>query len=228
MPVALQARLLRVLQERQVVPLGSEKALAVDVAIVCATHRNLREMIAEKHFREDLYYRLNGLAVRLPALRQRSDLIALAESIVERETEPRRQALSPDVIALFERCIWPGNVRQLFNVLRTACVMAHGEHSIQRHHLPDDFLDEVGAAAPDAPSAPLAPPGPTAAAPPPSIGEAPPPLARQPVRSLDDIEIDAIGRTLEACGGNISEAAKRLGISRNTIYRKLRWNEPRG
>jgi sigma-54 dependent transcriptional regulator, acetoin dehydrogenase operon transcriptional activator AcoR len=229
MPVALQARLLRVLQERQVVPLGSDKALAVDVAIVCATHRNLREMIAAQTFREDLYYRLNGLAVRLPALRQRSDLIALAEGIVARESGPRAQALSPDVVALLERCAWPGNLRQLFNVLRTACVMAQGEPSIRREHLPDDFLDEVGAAAPDALSAaPAQPSRGTAAARPQPAAEAAPPLPRPPARSLDDIEIDAIGRTLEACGGNISEAAKRLGISRNTIYRKLRWTEPRG
>jgi sigma-54 dependent transcriptional regulator, acetoin dehydrogenase operon transcriptional activator AcoR len=218
MPIALQAHLLRVLQERQVVPLGSNKAMAVDVAIVCATHRNLREMIAAQTFREDLYYRLNGLAVKLPALRERSDLAALAERIVERETQ-RSLALSPEVAGLLARCPWPGNVRQLFNVLRTACVMAAGERAIRREHLPDDFLDEVSAL--DAPTAMV----------PPSRAETPTaaPLAATPAdhpvgRSLDDIEIDAIRHALDAAGGNISEAAKRLGISRNTIYRKLRWN----
>jgi sigma-54 dependent transcriptional regulator, acetoin dehydrogenase operon transcriptional activator AcoR len=221
MPIALQAHLLRVLQERQVVPLGSassNKPVAVDVAIVCATHRNLREMIAAQTFREDLYYRLNGLAVKLPALRERSDLAALAERIVERETQ-RSLALSPEVAALLARCPWPGNVRQLFNVLRTACVMAAGERAIRREHLPDDFLDEVGGM--EARAAVL----------PPNRAEVPAaaPVAATPAdnpagRSLDDIEIDAIRRTLDAAGGNISEAAKRLGISRNTIYRKLRWN----
>ena len=77
MPLALQARLLRVLQERQVMPLGSHKSMAVDVALISATHRDLREMIDDEAFREDLYYRLNGLVVKLPPLRERSDLRAL-------------------------------------------------------------------------------------------------------------------------------------------------------
>jgi transcriptional regulator of acetoin/glycerol metabolism len=228
MPIALQAHLLRVLQERQVVPLGSNKAVAVDVAIVCATHRNLREMIAAQTFREDLYYRLNGLAVRLPPLRDRSDLVALAERIVDSEAAPRPLVLSPEVAALLARCPWPGNVRQLFNVLRTACVMAAGERTIRREHLPDDFLDEVSAEPVAAATA-----SPTAAAPPqpaaPAAADVHP--ATVPVnatQSLDDIEIDAIRRALDTAGGNISEAAKRLGISRNTIYRKLRWNERAG
>jgi sigma-54 dependent transcriptional regulator, acetoin dehydrogenase operon transcriptional activator AcoR len=228
MPVALQAHLLRVLQERQVVPLGSSKAVAVDVAIVCATHRNLRDMIAAQTFREDLYYRLNGLAVRLPPLRERSDLAALAARIVERESlQP--MLLSPDVAALLGRCAWPGNVRQLFNVLRTACVMAAGERVLRREHLPDDFLDELG---PDsnvgaAAHAPVVHATPAAAAAPiivAAAAAASPLDMPSPPRSLDDIEIDAIRRAVDAAQGNISEAAKRLGISRNTIYRKLRWN----
>jgi sigma-54 dependent transcriptional regulator, acetoin dehydrogenase operon transcriptional activator AcoR len=225
MPIALQAHLLRVLQERQVVPLGSNKAMAVDVAIVCATHRNLREMIAVQTFREDLYYRLNGLAVRLPALRERSDLAALAERIVEREAQ-RSLALSPEVAALLARCPWPGNVRQLFNVLRTACVMASGERTIRREHLPDDFLEEISAlgTAPAASAQRRSDSLVVAAAVLAAVEAAPPPAAATPSRSLDDIEIDAIRRALDDAGGNISEAAKRLGISRNTIYRKLRWN----
>jgi sigma-54 dependent transcriptional regulator, acetoin dehydrogenase operon transcriptional activator AcoR len=228
MPLALQAHLLRVLQERQVVPLGSNKAMAVDVAIVCATHRNLREMIAAQTFREDLYYRLNGLAVRLPALRERSDLAALAELIVLREAQ-RSLTLSPEVAELLARCAWPGNVRQLFNVLRTACVMAAGERTIRREHLPDDFLDDLRTQRmPDsAPGQRRAEAAPLAAAASAAIEPAPTPAQAAVGHSLDDIEIDAIRRALDAAGGNISEAAKRLGISRNTIYRKLRWNEVR-
>ncbi len=234
MPIALQAHLLRVLQERQVVPLGSNKAVAVDVAIVCATHRNLREMIAAQTFREDLYYRLNGLAVRLPPLRERSDLAALAARIVEREAAQPMQ-ISAEVAALLGRHSWPGNVRQLFNVLRTACVMAAGERVLRPEHLPDDFLDELGTplAAPPPPAAvaaatamksgATAPAGAPAAA---AAVAAPTPNAAlpEPPRSLDDIEIEAIRRAVDAARGNISEAAKQLGISRNTIYRKLRWN----
>jgi transcriptional regulator with PAS, ATPase and Fis domain len=232
MPIGLQAHLLRVLQERQVVPLGSNKAVAVDVAIVCATHRNLRDMIAAQTFREDLYYRLNGLAVRLPPLRERSDLAALAERIVAHEAAPRALRLSPEVAALLVRCPWPGNVRQLFNVLRTACVMAGNEPMVRREHLPDDFLDEIREV--ERASAPIALAEPPVAAPivmpvaaTPQTAAAPEP---QPAleRSLDDIEIDAISRAVDAAQGNISVAAKRLGISRNTIYRKLRWGRTPG
>jgi transcriptional regulator of acetoin/glycerol metabolism len=282
MPIALQAHLLRVLQERQVTPLGSGKAVAVDVTLVCATHRNLREMIEQKTFREDLYYRLNGLAVRLPALRERSDLMALVERILERECPRRRLQLSAEVVRLFQGYHWPGNVRQLFNVLRTACVMAAGDSQITRDHLSDDFLEDAGraldsraaaAAASDErapvlaqptafaaaaqagraaalggwsnagaavagsvpqraePAAPhLAEPADSApdraAAQPPAVVAVPLP-ADEPSRSLEDIELQSIRQAVEASGGNISVAAKRLGISRNTIYRKLRWNTPR-
>jgi sigma-54 dependent transcriptional regulator, acetoin dehydrogenase operon transcriptional activator AcoR len=181
--------------------------VAVDVAIVCATQRDLRPMIDAQTFREDLYYRLNGLAVRLPPLRERSDVKALAEHIVERESAPRRLALSAEVVELLEQARWPGNMRQLFNVLRSACAMAAGGHTIRREHLADDFLDEVRAtqAAVRCAQAPVA--------------------AECPARPLGDIELEAIRAALDAAGGNISEAARRLGISRNTIYRRLRWNE---
>ena len=132
MPVSLQAHLLRVLQERQVTPLGSSKSVAVDVAIICATHRNLREMIDAKGFREDLYYRLNGLAVRLPALRERSDLMPLVRRILDRQVSGRRVAIADEVVRLFQAYHWPGNVRQLFNVLRTG--RRHVRH--RRHHHP--------------------------------------------------------------------------------------------
>jgi transcriptional regulator of acetoin/glycerol metabolism len=246
MPVALQAHLLRVLQERQVTPLGSTKSVAVDVNIICATHRNLREMIDAKTFREDLFYRLNGLAVRLPPLRERSDLLALVRRILDQLTETgggRQRHLRPDaeVLRLFQHYSWPGNVRQLFNVLRTAAVMAANEPVITREHLSDDFLDEACAAQSGQAAAPLAaaaaPAVPLAAAPvmpaPPAASATPPNPPRwsgdttSAPRSLEDMEIDAIRRAVDEAGGNISEASKRLGISRNTIYRKLRWNAPK-
>jgi transcriptional regulator of acetoin/glycerol metabolism len=253
MPVALQAHLLRVLQERQVTPLGSTKSVAVDVSIICATHRNLREMIDAKLFREDLFYRLNGLAVRLPPLRERSDLLALVRRILDQLTEsggtqsrnPRHLQPDSEVLRLFQHYHWPGNVRQLFNVLRTAAVMAANEPVITREHLSDDFLDEACAAQVSQAAGGAPAPEPVAAAIPAvqapadvaemaaAAGAAAPAAPRwsgetaSAPRSLEEMEIDAIRRAVDEAGGNISEASKRLGISRNTIYRKLRWNVPK-
>ncbi|NCT85624.1 MAG: sigma-54-dependent Fis family transcriptional regulator, partial [Comamonadaceae bacterium] len=143
MPLALQARLLRALQERSVTPLGSTKSIAVDIAVIGATHRNLREMIEQQSFREDLYYRLNGLALRLPALRERSDLEAIVRRILQAERPQDTPELSPQVLAMFRRYPWPGNIRQLANVLRTAAVMSAGERLVTTAHLSDDFLEDI-------------------------------------------------------------------------------------
>ena len=243
MPLSLQARLQRVLQERCVTPLGSTKSIAVDIAVICATHRNLREMIERHEFREDLYYRLNGLALRLPALRERTDLEAVCKRILQAERQPDTPELSLPVLELFRRYAWPGNIRQLANVLRTAAVMSANEHTIAMTHLSDDFLEDAHAApvalclaaAPAAiePAPTLALYGASVAA---STGAAPGgDAAPQPLRSdtaretplpptLEQAEIEMIRATLDAVGGNISAASKRLGVSRNTIYRKLRWN----
>ena len=215
LPSALQARLLQVLQERQVTPLGSGKSIAVDVTIICATQRNLREMVQAKQFREDLFYRLNGLTVRLPPLRERSDMPALVRRILDRHRADQRQScqfqLSPDVLRLFQAHGWPGNVRQLYNELRTAAAMCTNDSLITRAHLSDDFAEDASTA----------------------MGE--PRAATQvrgdagtaaPTRPLEEMELDAIRHALAQAGGNISEASKRLGISRNTIYRKLRWKNP--
>jgi len=234
MPLSLQARLLRVLQERCVNPLGSHKSIPVDIAVVSATHRNLREMCAAATFREDLYYRLNGLVVRLPALRDRSDLRTVARRIVLAEAPDGPPEISASVMSLFERYGWPGNIRQLANVLRTAVVMAGNEPRITEEHLSEDFLEDVRrqpavAAMPSSVAAvaatsmppPVAPPvcaEPSAAAPAPAA-----PAAPAAARTLGESEIALIQAALDAAGGNISEASKALGISRNTIYRKLRW-----
>jgi sigma-54 dependent transcriptional regulator, acetoin dehydrogenase operon transcriptional activator AcoR len=243
MPLPLQARLLRVLQERCVTPLGSQKSLAVDIAVIGATHRNLREMIAAGTFREDLYYRLNGLVVRLPALRERCDLGVVARRILLAECPQDTPAISPQVMALFSRYAWPGNIRQLANVLRTAAVMAAGEPEITEQHLSDDFLEDVQharpllAAADEAPAVtgpqplralaatPPAMPVPAAPATAPAPQPAAPAPDAAPERTLGEASVEMIRAALEAAGGNISVASKRLGISRNTIYRKLRWGK---
>ncbi len=228
MPLSMQSRLLRVLQERRVTPLGSTKSIPVDVALICATHRNLREMIAKSQFREDLFYRLNGLVVRIPALRQRTDLMAIAHALLKAESGGRTLSFSSEVILLLNNYDWPGNIRQLANIIRTAVAMSGDDHTIETIHLSDDFVEEAAAQAALRASAavelgpepaihlqelimPVAPP--------------PDPLAdSKKNQTLKAKEIGLIQQALEAAHGNISIASKALGISRNTIYRKLHWN----
>ena len=223
MPLALQARLLRVLQERQVTPLGSAKSVPVDVAVISATHRNLREMIGAQAFREDLYYRLNGLVVRLPALRERTDLMTIVRKILRAETNGRPLDLEAEVVKLLQGYHWPGNIRQLTNVLRTAAVMAGADMVITRAHLSDDFLEDAQQdLAPPAASAPA----PAPAAQPAAASNAAPSDVSASASTLEELELRTIQRAVEEAGGNISVASRRLGISRNTIYRKLRWQAP--
>jgi transcriptional regulator of acetoin/glycerol metabolism len=211
MPLNLQARLLRVLQERVVTPLGSTKSIPVNVELICATNRNLRDQIAKGEFREDLYYRLNGLVVKLPPLRERTDLEPVIEKILAAESTDVRHTVSPEIMELFKRHSWPGNFRQLTNLLRTAMVMAGDEREIRREHLPDDFLDDLetpGIAGVEASE---------------SLGH----HTNHSIASdanLEEMKLSAIQNALEANGGNVSAAAKTLGVSRNTIYRKITSN----
>ena len=129
---------------RRVVPLGGGKPVAVDFQLVCATHRRLREEVDAGRFREDLYYRVNGLALQLPALRQRSDLAALVQSMLDVLAPGRALQLAPEVAAAFVRYRWPGNLRQLNNVLRTAvALMADDERQVEWNHLPDDVAEDL-------------------------------------------------------------------------------------
>jgi transcriptional regulator of acetoin/glycerol metabolism len=212
MPKHLQARLLRVLQDRKVSPLGASKDVEVDVAVICATHQNLKNLIAQGGFREDLYYRLNGLVVRLPALRDRTDFDLVTQKIINSLCNKVGQiSISDDVMSVFKSYNWPGNFRQLHNLLRTAVVMARCEGVIQRQHLPDDFLDDVSQYRPET-SASF-------------------PLARERDNTVDaardddsaclqDVTLAAMAQTLRLHKGNVSTTAKALGVSRNTIYRK--------
>jgi len=206
MPLALQGRLLRVLQERAVTPLGSQRVIPVDFALVCATNQPLREMTARHAFREDLYYRINGLQVKLPALRERSDLSALIDRILEQEGGRDAPRFDTQALALLQASRWPGNLRQLSNLIRTALAMADGEARIGVEHLPDDFLEEA---------APLL-----------AAGGMPAPAAYEEMDekplSMHDNEWAAIERALRTHDGNVSAAAKALGVSRNTLYRRFK------
>ncbi|RYF01474.1 MAG: sigma-54-dependent Fis family transcriptional regulator [Comamonadaceae bacterium] len=240
MPLALQARLLRVLQERSVAPLGATRQVDVDVNIVCATHRPLREMMAQGSFRTDLYYRLNGLVVRLPALRERSDLAVIVARLlrVQREGDAPGSAapalqIAPEVMALFATHAWPGNLRQLHHVLRTAALMAEGEGSIRMEHLPEDFMEECAPLL----KSPATASGTASAFAVPVHGGLPPAFpasaasagagaslqdSTAAVRRLGDTTHGALQQALAVHRGNVSAAARALGVSRNTVYRHLK------
>jgi transcriptional regulator of acetoin/glycerol metabolism len=202
MPFSLQARLLRVLQERMVTPLGSDKSIPVNVEVICATNHNLRERMAKGLFREDLYYRLNGLVVKLPPLRERTDLEAVTAKILATESDCGKYTVSAEILKLFRQHRWPGNFRQLTNLLRTAIVMAGDEHEICLRHMPDDFLDDIESARTHDASA--------------STERL---IAHG--ANLEEVEQSVILKSLEANGGNVSATARALGVSRNTIYRKV-------
>lgn len=201
MPMNLQARLLRVLQERAVTPLGSVKSYPVNVALICATNHKLREKIAEGSFREDLYYRLNGLVLRLPPLRERSDLEALIGHLVRMESGNSRVSIDAEAMALFKRHPWPGNIRQLHNVIRTAVAMVDADAVIGRPHLSDDFMEELEVESEITTERN-------------GVGEC--------FGSLETMEANAIANAIRAHDGNISAAARQLGVSRNTLYRKMK------
>ncbi len=207
MPLPLQARLLRVLQEREVVPLGGGPAVKVDFALVCATHRKLREAVAAGQFRADLYWRINGLSVQLPSLRERDDFAALTQRLLREFAPGRELRLAPEVLGALSRHDWPGNLRQYASVLRTACALLdEGEDCIGWAQLPDDLQDDLMRAPATAASSPPATPQGVASAGP---------------RSLRELSQAAIRQALQDCRGNVSEAARRLGISRQTLYRKM-------
>jgi transcriptional regulator of acetoin/glycerol metabolism len=200
MPLSMQTRLLRVLQERQVSPLGGGRPVDVDFALICATHCNLREQAEQGIFRSDLYYRINGLTVNLPALRERSDFQALTERLLAYLNPKRELYLAPDLLAQLSRHPWPGNLRQYSSVLRTASAMLdEHEDQIDWQHLSDDLVEELNVIPQQAALA--------------SASSAP--------QNLKELSRSAIQQAMEDSRGNISEAARRLGISRQTLYRKM-------
>ncbi len=198
MPLPVQARLLRVLQERCVQPLGSGESYPVDVRLISATNRQLREDVKAGHFRQDLYYRISGLNLELPPLRERTDKAALIQQIWEQHREPQQSSgFAPQVLELFETHPWPGNLRQMSNVIQVALALA-GDGVIEQEHLPDDFFADLQMNPPAS-------------------------LAVTPCNSKALLQAsEDLNQLLEAAGGNISQLAKRLGVSRNTLYKRLR------
>jgi len=196
MAPALQAKLLRVLQEKEVQPLGASAPVPVDVRLVTATHRDLDALVKQERFRQDLLYRINVVEVRVPPLRDRLDdltpLIAhLLEKLGKRLALPRC-TIAAEAMAAFRQYPWPGNVRELENVIERALVLGSGT-AIALEDLPDRLTQHASSPACDS-----------------ACGR------------LSDVERDHIRRTLETVGGNKAAAARSLDVNRKTLYRKLR------
>jgi sigma-54 dependent transcriptional regulator, acetoin dehydrogenase operon transcriptional activator AcoR len=200
MPLPLQTRLLNVIEDREVMPLGGSKVVSVDVRVISATQHDPLELIGRGQFREDLYYRLNGITVRLPPLRQRADCAELIRKLLCSEASGTSAEIEPALLERLLNYCWPGNVRQLRNVLRTMLALRTSERLTLA-----DFKEEwLGAVPPHNAAEEVAPP-------PENDGES----------VLSDAERNALRRMLEMCQWNVSAAAARLHISRRTIYRKI-------
>ncbi len=204
MPLPLQAKLLRALQQREVQRVGSDTPITGDVRVLAATNRDLRREAAEKRFREDLYFRLNVISIEVPSLCRRSeDIPLLAAHFLQRFAERNRKNIkgfAPQALDSMLRYSWPGNVRELENAVERAVILCNGD-LITGRELPASVVDAPAAAT-------------TAAAPEGDISLA--------GLSLDTVERRAIEETLRQTGDNKSEAARRLGITRATLHNKLR------
>jgi DNA-binding NtrC family response regulator len=200
--IGLQAKLLRVLETLTVTPVGGHEDRKVDVRVVAATSRDIRKMVEEGTFREDLYYRLNVVTIHLPPLRERPDDIPLLlehflKEISEQKHTPMKR-VSPEVMRRFSQYRWPGNVRELRNMLESMMVLAEGDMLTER-----DLPDRIAAGAAPTSNAQELPTGLT----------------------MEELERLAITKALDQFGGNRTHAANRLGISVRTLQRKLRQYE---
>ncbi len=214
MPLLLQTRLLRVLEERAVTPLGGGRPIPVDVQLVCVTHRDLPAMVAAGSFRADLLYRVAGHEVRLPALRERADQARLMRALFEElGGHARGLTLAPDALAAMQRHAWPGNVRELVAVLRTLIALAEDGAAIGAAQLPRTLRSTAETAATAATAAGAA----SAASEPPS-----PTSERAGPMPLAHAAQHAIETALAAARGNVARAARVLGVHRSTVYRYLR------
>jgi two-component system response regulator HydG len=196
-PPNVQVKLLRVLQEREVEPVGGEETVKIDVRLVCATHRDLDALVKEGRFREDLYYRIKVIVLRLPALRERpEDIPEFVDHFRRLANERNRrkvQGFTPAAMERLRQYAWPGNVRELENMVEQAVVLARGDLA-DVEDLPEEVTGDRG----------------------------PQDVLRIPVgNTLADAERELILETLRKAGGNKTQAAKMLGIGVRTLYRKL-------
>ena len=199
LPISLQAKLLRAIQEKEIRRVGAGRSIPVDVRIVGATNLDLAEQVRAKQFREDLYYRLNVIEIHMPALRERTeDIPLLAMHFIKKYAEPMQKPISgltESALALLMDYAWPGNVRELENVIERSVTLARGDKIT-----PEDLPPVVRGSSGDRQM----------------IEE-----AAEKTRTMADVERQYILRILEKTGGNKYQAAQLLGIDRKTLYRKL-------
>jgi len=198
----MQVKLLRVLQEKEITRVGGEKVIPVDVRVISATNQSLLDMIKKRTFREDLYYRLNVVRLEIPPLRgRREDIPLLAQRFLKEFTTKNRKEIkgfTPQAMDFLVRYDWPGNVRELMNAIERSVVLARSEY-LDAEDL--SVIRDSSQMIPD--SLPVVD----------DVGKDVP---------LDQVEKATILRTLESAGGNKSEAARRLGITRKTLHKKLK------
>ncbi|HPY35730.1 MAG TPA: sigma-54 dependent transcriptional regulator [Smithellaceae bacterium] len=207
MSKAMQVKLLRVLQEREVTRVGGAEVIKVDVRVIAASNKNLKEEIQKGNFREDLFYRLNVVSLHVPPLRERKeDIPMLAQHFLKHFSERNNkniQGYTPRAMQKIMAYSWPGNIRELMNAVERAVVLAHADFldAAEIALIMGDSASSVGAAESDRPPQNL---------------------------SLEDVEKKSILGALDACGGNKSEAARRLGITRKTLRAKLQKYQTEG
>jgi transcriptional regulator of acetoin/glycerol metabolism len=198
MPLSLQSRLLRVLSEQEITPIGSQKAKPVSFRLLSASHRQLDALVAEGKFREDLYYRLNAATLYLPPLRDRTDFDRLLDSILDRLSNESQESrrLAPETRAALKRHTWPGNIRELTNALRLALIISEGK-AITLDCLPDNIKNAK------------------------STSTKYNAVFASPSEPLEVDSDSSLKRALDDCNGNITELARRLGVNRSTVHRRI-------
>jgi two-component system response regulator HydG len=199
--LSLQAKLLRILQEREIERLGNNRKIKVNFRLISSTNRDLKKAVSEGTFREDLLYRINVIDIKVPPLRERKeDIPLLVSAFVDEFCIRERKALTVtnDVVGIFRNHSWPGNVRQLRNVVERLVVLSHGS-VISPHELSEEFSIPKKLK-----------------------------LAQNGIRTLKDVEMQALQDALHACNGNKSKACKVLGISRKAFYKRLKDQPPGG
>ncbi|TOM07081.1 sigma-54-dependent Fis family transcriptional regulator [Vibrio parahaemolyticus] len=196
LPLEAQSRLLHVLQDKTVLPVGSNQSVQVDTQIIAATHKDLDSLVSEGLFRQDLYYRLNGLIIELPRFEGRDDKQQLIANIHRRHAESEQQ-LCPHLLSLLLSYSWPGNLRELDSLIKVSALMAQGEETLELAHVPTHLSKKLSQAQDVT-------------------------TAAEPTLKLRATVEDKLLKTYQANQGNISKTSRMLGVSRNTIYRKLK------